>query len=303
MGRRGPPRGALLAAVLLAAGMPAAVRRAGAAAAAGGGGSVGGAGAGGGESGGGAGACSRERSRHARGVVAEALEPLAEAAGVELKRACPLRPERDMFLEHEQHKERLPGDKWRSTYAGKMFRSEYFVDLHMDNRHMDKVPPGADVCLADFCEVLRCDDYYTRYYPRKGRQYTPRQGLCREGRMAEAREECRALLEACIPEGLKLRQFLEVHLCDNLTCQRAARALPELMHHLPADFHALRYIGLFFSLVVVVFIYAVTLQDWGDRQTAPDLRRIPKGASARGGGGPSWARAARALFSGKDKHF
>ena len=296
MGRRRLPRAALLAAVLLAAGAPAAVQG-------GGGGASGGSAAGGAGGGGGGGACSRERSRHARGVVTEALGPLAGAAGVDLKRGCPLRPERDMYLEHEQHKERLPGDKWRSTYAGKVFRSEYFVDLHMDNRHMDKVPPGADVCLADFCEVLRCDDYYTRYYPRQGKQYTPRQGLCREGLMAEARRECRALLEACVPEGPRLRQFLEVHLCDNLTCQRAARALPELMHHLPADFHALRYIGLIFSLVVVAFIYVVTLQDWGGRQTAPDLRRIPRGASARGGGGPSWARAARALFSGKDKHF
>jgi len=69
------------------------------------------------------------------------------------------------------------------------------VVVELDNRHMDKVPPEADVCLADFCEILRCDDYYTRYYPRKGRQYTPREVLCREGRMAEARRrifDCRS---------------------------------------------------------------------------------------------------------------
>ena len=33
------------------------------------------------------------------------------------------------------------------------------MDKHMDNRHMDKIPPAADVCLADFCEVLQCDEH------------------------------------------------------------------------------------------------------------------------------------------------
>ena len=234
----------------------------------------------------------------------DALQPLTAAAGVDLSPGCPLRPERDMFLEHERHKERLPGDKWRSTYAGKVFRSEYFVDLHMDNRHMDKVPPGADVCLADLCDVLRCDDYYLRYYPRRGR-YKVREGaFCSEDRMAEARVQCRALMDECVPQaGARLRQFLEVSLCENLTCQRAAKALPELMHHLPADFHALRYAGLFLSLLVLAVVYAATLQDWTARQTAPDLRRIPRGGGVRESRGPTWTRAVLATFSHKEKHF
>ena len=104
-------------------------------------------------------------------------------------------------------------------------------------------------------------------------------------------------------EAARLRQFLEASLCDNLSCQRAAKALPELMHHLPADFHALRYVGLFLSLLVLAFIYAATLQDWTARQTAPDLRRIPRGGGARARRGPTWARAVLVKFSRKEKHF
>lgn len=35
-------------------------------------------------------------------------------------------------------------------------RSEEYLDKHFDNRHMDKLPEDATVCLADYCDVLQC---------------------------------------------------------------------------------------------------------------------------------------------------
>ena len=58
---------------------------------------------------------------------------------------CPFDRSKDMYSEHEKHKEVVRRTQYKSLYSDKTFYNEYYVDKHMDNRHMDKVPPGADV--------------------------------------------------------------------------------------------------------------------------------------------------------------
>ena len=88
-------------------------------------------------------ACSRERSRHARAVLDDFFHPLVEDNAYDLPSTCPFDRSKDMYLEHERHKEVVRRTQFRSLYSDKVFKSEYYVDKHMDNRHMDKIPAPA----------------------------------------------------------------------------------------------------------------------------------------------------------------
>jgi hypothetical protein len=103
--------------------------------------------------------CSRERSRHARAVLDEFFHPVVLVNRFSLPPTCPFATEKDMYLTHEQHKQVVRRTQFKSTYIDKVFKSEFHVDKHMDNRHLDKIQPNADVCLAKYCDVLRCDGY------------------------------------------------------------------------------------------------------------------------------------------------
>ena len=80
-------------------------------------------------------ACSRERSRHARAVLDEFFHPVVDKNRFELPPACPFARAKDMYLEHERHKEVVRRTQYKSLYSDKTFKSEYYVDKHMDNRH------------------------------------------------------------------------------------------------------------------------------------------------------------------------
>ena len=90
--------------------------------------------------------------RHARGVL-DFFHPVADRNRYRLPPTA--RSIARHVSEHEKHKEVVRRTQYKSLYSDKTFYNEFYVDKHMDNRHMDKVPPGADVCLADYCEVLR----------------------------------------------------------------------------------------------------------------------------------------------------
>ena len=113
-----------------------------------------------------------------------------------------------MYLEHERHKEVVRRTQFRSLYSDKVFKSEYYVDKHMDNRHMDKIPPGADVCLADYCDVLRCDEHREwRQMDDRGRGRR-KQAIervfgrsCDREKLRGARHFCEVVMRRCFPTG------------------------------------------------------------------------------------------------------
>ena len=47
---------------------------------------------------------------------------------------------------------------WTCGYCGKQFKNEYYLDMHLENAHMDQIQPNRTVCLADYCEIFDvCD--------------------------------------------------------------------------------------------------------------------------------------------------
>jgi hypothetical protein len=148
--------------------------------------------------------CSREKSRMVRGVLNDYIFPHLAVAELNFTFSCPLSRERDLYYEQEANKQKFRASYWKSLYSNKIFKSEYFADQHMENRHMDKIPASADVCLAQYCDPLLCDEHAYRFYDvedsrRKLRnRFTKRP--CYETSMARAQDQCINLLETCFKD-------------------------------------------------------------------------------------------------------
>ena len=233
-------------------------------------------------------ACSRERSRHARGVLDDFFHPVADRNRFRLPPNCPFDRSKDMYLEHEKHKEVVRRTQYKSLYSDKTFYSEHYVDKHMDNRHMDKVPPGADVCLADYCEVLRCDEHQAWKHPelRKTIGSSASRARCSEEKMRGVRHFCEVLMSRCFPTSgvddggaetaARLREYLTRHHCDMLTCDGVHDMFGVLGSH-----HAVPGGGGYALVLIVVFgaigVYYVFV--WNavrDGRRSVDLRRARK---------------------------
>jgi len=228
--------------------------------------------------------CSRERSRDARAVLKEFFYPVTDAANYDLGPDCPLSRARDVFYEHETHKEPVRHSKnyWRSLYSGKVFKSEYYVDKHMERRHADKIPPGANVCLADYCDVLQCDRHAS--YVKGERERTDH---CDVSHVEDTRELCKRMLTECFPhrgdrsdeKAKKLTAYFNKYYCEQMTCAKIGGVF-ELMsaHHETAG--ASYYILLGFVLLLVVTYY-VSVYSWvNGRHVSLDVQRARRRARA-----------------------
>ncbi|XP_047740722.1 uncharacterized protein LOC108669914, partial [Hyalella azteca] len=101
--------------------------------------------------------CPREKAALVRKVLEKRWLPVLERVRSRLPLECPLHPLRDVFAAHEAHK-RQRNAQWQCACCGKTFRSEAHLDLHLATRHHDMINEQEDsVCLADYCDVMRCD--------------------------------------------------------------------------------------------------------------------------------------------------
>ena len=63
------------------------------------------------------------------------LLPFVKEAKYNIPEACRLHPNNDIFREQELKKEHISTSQWQCSYCKKMFRSEKYLDQHLDNRH------------------------------------------------------------------------------------------------------------------------------------------------------------------------
>ncbi|XP_042223899.1 uncharacterized protein LOC121867846 [Homarus americanus] len=101
--------------------------------------------------------CTRDKAALVRKLVNKRWVPVLEKYGVTLPLECPLHAARDVFAQQEEAKVHVP-PQWTCGFCGKSFYHEAHLDRHLDNRHEDYLNNGEDsVCLADFCDVMRCE--------------------------------------------------------------------------------------------------------------------------------------------------
>ncbi|CAN0001815.1 unnamed protein product [Scytosiphon promiscuus] len=121
--------------------------------------------------------CSREDSRQARKIAVKKIYPLlgADPSSI-IPPECPLHPELDMYKHQELNKALVSGrsDTFQCGYCQKQFKTEFYMDRHMDNKHADRLhladpdefggAADADAelsghCLGDLCPALGCGAY------------------------------------------------------------------------------------------------------------------------------------------------
>lgn len=81
-----------------------------------------------------------------------------------------------------------------------MFKSEAEIDAYLTGRFLnEKKKAGGDVCLADYCDVLRCDEY-SESLETSSASPTKREKKDSAAAKTRAGAHCYALTKICFPE-------------------------------------------------------------------------------------------------------
>ena len=83
---------------------------------------------------------------------------------------------------------------WKCGYCSKQFRSEGYLDLHMDRKHGDKLSHSG--CLADACDFLRCPSATSGVDATLNEKADDAAGKAQQRRM----RLCQAEVYACAPQ-------------------------------------------------------------------------------------------------------
>ncbi|XP_034237748.1 uncharacterized protein LOC117643147 isoform X2 [Thrips palmi] len=102
--------------------------------------------------------CPRDSARIVRKLVQKKWLPVLEKRSVKLGLECPFHPSRDIFGAQQAAKQQHRASQWACAFCGKSFYTERHLDQHFDSRHRDSINMAEDaVCLADYCDVMRCE--------------------------------------------------------------------------------------------------------------------------------------------------
>jgi len=170
--------------------------------------------------------CSRPISREIRKKVDDDIlsVPLKQH-GIEdytVPQNCPFLKENNMWAYHEGQKrrKRLGGQlTWECGICGKKFKSEHYLDLHMETQHMSQVT--GSVCLADYCSMFGMCEEKTYTYATK-KPTLPEDEICNEEEQRRARVKCDESVRLCFPLDSKARLInieLKRNLCAMMSCE------------------------------------------------------------------------------------
>jgi len=182
--------------------------------------------------------------------------------------------------------------------------SEEALDKHLAARHADKLSPSADVCLADWCDVLQCDALSAAAAARP-----PPARRCAAAALAASQRRCFALLDDCLPVlsaagGRAARAQARAHaavaerFCARLTCEALPTLFPPQPEALlsPATTEWLEWLGLALLACGLLCYYGLLARSygvWGGGGGGGGARR------ASGRGRAASARAGEFLLGGK----
>uniref|UniRef100_A0A0G4GC81 C2H2-type domain-containing protein n=1 Tax=Chromera velia CCMP2878 TaxID=1169474 RepID=A0A0G4GC81_9ALVE len=209
--------------------------------------------------------CSRAVSRWVRSSIKEHIFPkvaeISQDGGFDWPRSCPWDPARDAFSFQEDAKTHVRPGHWECGLCKKVFKNEFYLDLHMDRKHLDGVFATPEpVCLEDYCEIFDVCSGPHRLpqgssIPQAVAQLKQEEPACNDERLENARRLCEETANLCFPlksKGRLLNVQLKRELCDKITCaDREARRLKNQ----PAS--ALIVVGLVLALVVGLLLFIV----------------------------------------------
>ena len=222
--------------------------------------------------------CNRGAAREARGLARAALD-FARCGGVEAAPSCALHPDHDKLLPHEEQKKMLNRHQWRCGICGKTFRSERYLDAHLDRRHLDTLAPNATLCVGDLCDVLRCPGWLRA-------QRAEHHGACNARALDARRHWCQHVMHDCFADqgaaGHAVFEKLDAHFCEPLSCAwrerlRDGAEIPALRCAGAGDAgggHAGYYVGAGALCAALVLLYVGIACWYGETKwLGGDLRR------------------------------
>ncbi|DBB01792.1 TPA: hypothetical protein ACH3X1_000408 [Trebouxia sp. C0004] len=137
--------------------------------------------------------CDRERSRAARAVFRQHVLPMTAKADHQLTEQCPFHPLRDMYGMQDAARHKHRGVQWKCGFCDKTFRTQAFLDQHMDKNHQNEKHPSADVCLADLCDMLHCD-HFVQGHGSSFKSFQQRTAPCRPKLKGQLQHHCQSTL-------------------------------------------------------------------------------------------------------------
>ncbi len=165
--------------------------------------------------------CDRLLAREARKNIRDLFLKPARKAGLEPSRECPFAPENDKLLPHEDSKaaSRKTARMWRCTVCQKHFRTEAFLDKHLQRKHAEMMHSHRHAeCLADHCETARCPSWQATERARHKAAIEP----CRPRELEARRRACSSLVLQCFgAHGRKSKDLvsaLNASLCEPIAC-------------------------------------------------------------------------------------
>lgn len=109
-------------------------------------------------------ACSWTLTKRVRSLYTSDILPLLTDQGIkpyDLEPFCPLKyiQTRDILSPYDKQKVKLAGNTFECDICHKTFKSEHYIEQHFLRAHPN--PPGQnEVCLADYCAFLPCDESF-----------------------------------------------------------------------------------------------------------------------------------------------
>ncbi|XP_046917841.2 uncharacterized protein LOC124498168 [Dermatophagoides farinae] len=197
--------------------------------------------------------CSRDRSKIVRDVIYKKLIPIFIRHKTNLSHECPFHPDREfLWWPMSYHYDDNVDDDddvddgvhdhhsyWTCPICGVDFHCSERLIFHWDTEHRYSRPYREDfVCLADYCDIFRCDIIIKKMLQRRkrflnylsfGKSSDIRIGQCDSANMVILQEMCLNVIQQCMisidmnittSQTLKsLRKELSDSLCSYLTCE------------------------------------------------------------------------------------
>ena len=206
--------------------------------------------------------CSREVSRKVRTYIRTQIYPkLTHIAPHDLPVSCPIHPHNDIYLDQENNKTMVTRGEWKCQYCKKRFKSELYLDKHMDNKHVDKLSNETTTCLADLCPIFGCHSVNTvrkkgvdhledKLHKMKAQSFGSVE-ICTPKDVERHQYKCEVLLRKCFGDDSSDSNYklFDSHVCGKIGCKRG-----ELMGSLSDDKSDSGFLMWLLQVVIVVVL-------------------------------------------------
>lgn len=101
--------------------------------------------------------CSRELSRTVKSYINMNMFEVQDFDKYSVPLSCPIHPLADPYYNQEKNWMRVSVREYQCMFCKKKFKSLYYMDRHMDNKHKDMLVESENTyCLAELCQIFGC---------------------------------------------------------------------------------------------------------------------------------------------------